>query len=364
MELGRASIVEYRSPRVREWVEQRVYPTSSGVSIYIREITARKRKELERDEYLRALRVSEAATALRNRVLHGIRTILESSLTSATEEELGVVCLRVSEDLTGSPLGYIGELGEDGVLRDIAMCDGGHTGRAAAGRGAHGLASGGPDAGGLHGFILQSGESVVTNDPAGHPAARELPGGHPPLTAFLGVPLKQRDRIVGVIALANRAGGYGDEQLSVVEDLAPVIAQAFERRRADLAIRESEERYRRLFEALDEGVALHEMVYDEEGRAVDYRFLEANPAFGRLTGLDHRAIIGQTVREALPGVEPGWIELYARVVATGQGEHFEREAAALGAVYAGYAYPLGERRFGVAFTLVERGGPGPAHRQA
>ena len=346
MELGRSSIVEYQSPRVRGWLEQRVYPTSYGVSMYIREITGRKRKELERDEYLRALRVSEAATALQNRVLDGIRTILEASLTAASEAGLGTACLRVAGSLTGGRLGLIATVGDDGRLRDVAVSDLGRDGCSVAGVAGHSHARG------LCASVLRGGESLVTNNPADHADAVGVPDGHPALRAFLGVPLKLHERTIGIVAMIDREGGYGDEQRLVLEGLAPVIAEAIERRRADVAVRESWERYRLLFESLDEGVALHEMLYDEDGRPTDYRFLEANPAFGRLTGLDHRAIIGRTVREVLPGIEPGWIDLYARVVETQKGEHFEAEAAALGSWYAGYAYPVGADRFGVAFTIV------------
>ena len=59
MELGRASIVEYESPVVGGWVEARIYPASSGISVYLRDIGERKRKELEREELLAALRDSE-----------------------------------------------------------------------------------------------------------------------------------------------------------------------------------------------------------------------------------------------------------------------------------------------------------------
>ena len=68
---------------------------------------------------------------------------------------------------------------------------------------------------------------------------------------------------------------------------------------------------------MSEGFALHEIIADPRGRAVDYRFLEVNPAFERLTGLKRAEIIGRRVREVVPGVEDHWIETYARVVRTG-----------------------------------------------
>jgi PAS domain-containing protein len=59
MELGRFSVVEYQTATTDEWVEARVYPTSSGVSVFARDITERKHGELERDELVEALRESE-----------------------------------------------------------------------------------------------------------------------------------------------------------------------------------------------------------------------------------------------------------------------------------------------------------------
>jgi PAS domain S-box-containing protein len=131
-----------------------------------------------------------------------------------------------------------------------------------------------------------------------------------------------------------------------------VVRDITDRREAERALREGEERYRRLFTSIDEGFALHEMLYDGGGRPVDYRFLEANPGFGRLTGLAPDDIVGRTVREVLPGIEPYWIDLYGRVVETGRVAHFESEAAELGRWYQGSAYKVGERRFAVIFADV------------
>ena len=56
---------------------------------------------------------------------------------------------------------------------------------------------------------------------------------------------------------------------------------------------QSEDRYRMLFDTMTEGFALHEIITDEQGRPCDYRFLEVNPAFERLTGLKRNDLIGR-----------------------------------------------------------------------
>lgn len=80
------------------------------------------------------------------------------------------------------------------------------------------------------------------------------------------------------------------------------------------ALRESERRYRNLFEMMEDGMAVHELVPDAQGKPTDYRFLEVNPVFERLTGLSADNVVGRTVREALPGTEQQWIDDYRRIL--------------------------------------------------
>jgi len=98
------------------------------------------------------------------------------------------------------------------------------------------------------------------------------------------------------------------------------VTAEYERREA---LRRSEERFRRLFEHSINAVALHEIIVDEQGRPVDYRFLAVNRAFEELTGLTARELIGRTVREAMPNIEDFWIQTYGHVALTGEPRRLE-----------------------------------------
>jgi PAS domain S-box-containing protein len=102
---------------------------------------------------------------------------------------------------------------------------------------------------------------------------------------------------------------------------------------------------------MTEGFALHEIITDEEGRPSDYRFLDINPAFETLTGLDRGAIRGRRVREVLPAIEPFWIESYGKVALTGEPTHFENYyPEPLNRWYEVFAYSPAARRFAAIFT--------------
>jgi PAS domain S-box-containing protein len=112
------------------------------------------------------------------------------------------------------------------------------------------------------------------------------------------------------------------------------------RKEIEESLRRSEEKYRTLFNSIDDGFCVVEVEFDAADRPVDYRFLEINPAFEKHTGL--RGAEGKTARELVPGLDDFWFETYGRIARTGHPERFVHEAGAMaGRWFDVYAFRLG-----------------------
>ncbi len=114
------------------------------------------------------------------------------------------------------------------------------------------------------------------------------------------------------------------------------------------------EHYRLLLEHLPSGYSLHEMLWDEHGQPRDYRFLDVNPAFEAMTGLARDKVLGRTLSEVLPGIEPRWVEIYGRVARTGESVSFEHRDAVLGRHWEVRAWRPEPNRFAVVFSDATR----------
>ena len=151
----------------------------------------------------------------------------------------------------------------------------------------------------------------------------------------------------------GRANFTGDGVDRRLVSLDGTVADITDRKLADQRLQISESRFRTLFDSIDEGFCVIEMMFDADGTAQDYRFLEANPAFVRHTGL-HDAV-GKTMRDLAPDMDPVFFETYGRVVTGGEPIRFISESKALQRWFDVYAFRLGEaaeRKVAVLFTDV------------
>ena len=117
------------------------------------------------------------------------------------------------------------------------------------------------------------------------------------------------------------------------------------------ALRASQDKYRSLFNSIDTGFCVIELLWDPRGRPYDYRLEEVNPAFEVHTGL--YGATGRTIRELQPDIEQVWIDRYARVVQTNEPARFMEGSDALNRWFDVYAFALGaeeNRRVAVLFS--------------
>jgi PAS domain S-box-containing protein len=112
------------------------------------------------------------------------------------------------------------------------------------------------------------------------------------------------------------AEGRATRMIGAMLDLTPI-------HRVEAALNLSEERFHTILDSIDAAFAIVEVKFDDSDRAVDYRFVEANPAFERQAGVNLR---GKWVTEFAPGLERFWFDTYGHVAKTGEAASFENYA--------------------------------------
>jgi PAS domain S-box-containing protein len=123
-------------------------------------------------------------------------------------------------------------------------------------------------------------------------------------------------------------------------------------KKAELALQESEEKFRTFFENINEASALHKIVTDENGVPVDFEFIDINPAYEAVTQLKAQNVIGQLGTKAIPNLEDKWIEIYGKVALTGESISFVEHSDYLDSFWDIKAFCPKKGYFAVAFTDV------------
>ena len=141
-----------------------------------------------------------------------------------------------------------------------------------------------------------------------------------------------------------------DEQGQIKASLVSFL-DITERKQAEENLRKSEEKYKLLYTSMDQGVALHEIITDADGKPIDYLFLDINASYTRLTGITKDAI-GKRIREVMPEVEQYWIDVFGKVALTGEPAYYENYLEKNDRYYATYSYSPQKNQFAVLVSDV------------
>jgi len=206
------------------WIEFNMYPVydDTGNLKYImtegRDITERK---LGKEQILRQSAVIDAVN----------RLYLET-LVCESKEDVARACLAVAEDLTRSKFGLIGEVNQAGRFDVTAMSDPGWDACKMPKTDAVMLLKD-MEIRGIWGQVIKKEQSQIVNDPASYPDRVGTPEDHPQITCFLGVPLKEAGKTIGMIGLANKEPVYEQADQQAIEDLSIAFVEAFNRKRVE-----------------------------------------------------------------------------------------------------------------------------------
>jgi PAS domain S-box-containing protein len=176
----------------------------------------------------------------------------------------------------------------------------------------------------------------------------------------IALPMLEGDKSFGALTIYSKEPDpFTPQEVKLLTELTSDLAYGIASIRiraahtqAEEELRRSEEHYRSLFNGMTEGFALHEIVCDEYDQPIDYRFLEINPSFERLTGLKRELVLGRLHNEILPDDGTNWVKIYGNVALTGEPVHFENFSPALKQYYEVFAYRPAPRQFAVIFMNV------------
>lgn len=205
---------------------------------------------------------------------------------------------------------------------------------------------------------MMSGKTVVNRDSKADPRTADMyqkTYGPNSERAYVAVPMLRNGRwLASLWSSDDKPRDWTGREIALLENIAERSWAAVERMRNEAALRTSEEKFRSLFESIDEGFVIIEMIFDSNDRPIDYCFLNANPSFTKLTGLPDDAV-GKTARELLPDLEEFWFETYGDVALTGRATRFEHESVVMGRWFDVYASRVGgaeSRQVAIVFNNI------------
>ncbi|MDR3541301.1 MAG: diguanylate cyclase [Desulfosporosinus sp.] len=164
------------------------------------------------------------------------------------------------------------------------------------------------------------------------------------------------------VSLKGRDGsvytGICSAELITIGDtpcLLKSLTDITKRKEIEEELTKSEEKYKLLFSAMNDAFSHQSIICDEHGKVIDYRFITINPSFETMMGLKAEDIIGKTATEVLPSVDQSRLEIYERVVLTGESVHFNTFSQRLNKYFEVKAYRPSSKEFATIFMdITER----------
>ena len=145
------------------------------------------------------------------------------------------------------------------------------------------------------------------------------------VTSLLVAPIILKDKVIGVIAFYHHQKSviFSEAQIDFTNKLASSLSQAIENAQLFEEIKKSEEKYHSLYSSMNEGVALHEIIYNSHQEAVDYVIMDINPAYEEITGLKISEVVGMKASELYGTGTPPYMDFYAPVAENSESTEFE-----------------------------------------
>jgi PAS domain S-box-containing protein len=205
---------------------------AAQAAIAIRNARLHEQMKMELAERRRA----EEQIDRQSKLLAAINSVFYETLTADSEGTVAMTCLKVAQEITESKFGFIGEITPEGLFTTTALSDPGWEACRIPETQANVLIKD-MVIRGIWGQVILKEQSLIVNNPASYPDRVGIPEDHPPLTSFLGVPLKDQGKVIGMIAMGNRASGYTADQQQDMETLSVAFVEAIRRKKAEEEIK-------------------------------------------------------------------------------------------------------------------------------
>ncbi|MBV6513788.1 MAG: hypothetical protein FMNOHCHN_03323 [Ignavibacteriaceae bacterium] len=211
---------------------------------------------------------------------------------------------------------------------------------------------------GLHYNISKAGiwtECIHTKAPVIHnnyetaPNKKGLPEGHAALIRELVIPVVRNDKVVAIVGVGNKPAEYTNTDAEIASYLADIIWEITEKRRIQDENSERDRRFAALFSSMNEGVALHELLFDETGAPYDYKIIAVNQVYEKQTGIPAEAVLNKPSRQAYNIPDPPYFDIYKETALSGTPHIFETYYPPLDKYFLISVFQTGPNRLGTSF---------------